>query len=127
MRYAPLGVTLTGTCPRCGEGDLLVRTRRVDGEPFLSCSRFPACRCALPYVDGLAEIRAEIETLRSEVSQLRAHGSVPPAAGPQDPARLLREILVRFHPDKRGATVATLEVAQAVGEAFNLLRQARTR
>jgi hypothetical protein len=35
-----------GRCP-CG-GTVVRRTRRADGEPFLGCSRFPACRRTWP-------------------------------------------------------------------------------
>jgi ssDNA-binding Zn-finger/Zn-ribbon topoisomerase 1 len=30
-------------CPECGEGTLLVRTRRRDDRQFLGCSRWPDC------------------------------------------------------------------------------------
>jgi hypothetical protein len=123
MRVGTLGFTLVADCPDCDSGQLRVRTRRSDGEPFLSCSRFPLCRCAMPYVAGLAEIQAELDGLRIEVRLLRSRSYAPPHALPEEAADKLRDLLVRFHPDKRGATVATLEVAQAVGEIFNLVRR----
>jgi ssDNA-binding Zn-finger/Zn-ribbon topoisomerase 1 len=123
MRVETIGATLVAECPDCG-GQLRVRTRRSDGEPFLSCSRFPRCRCAMSYVEGLAEVHAELSALRLEVRSLKAREVVPAPPGGEEAIRTLRDLLVRFHPDKRGATVATLEVAQAVGEAFNRLRRA---
>lgn len=30
-------------CPKCGQGKLVVRTRRRDEEQFLGCSRWPDC------------------------------------------------------------------------------------
>lgn len=124
MRTGTLGFTLVADCPECESGQLRVRTRRADGEPFLSCSRFPVCRCAMPYVEGLAEIEDELDSLRAEVIRLRGQASAPPPTFSESAAtEKLRALLVRFHPDKRGVTVPTIEVAQAVGEIFNLVRK----
>lgn len=123
MRAGTLGFTLVADCPECEGGQLRVRTRRSDGEPFISCSRFPLCRCAMPYVEGLDEIRGELEQLRGELRWLRTQRPAPQQALPEAAAERLRALLVRFHPDKRGVTVPTIEVAQAVGEIFNLVRK----
>lgn len=121
MRYGTIGFTLVAECPECGLGQLRVRTRRADGKPFLSCDRFPQCRCAMPYARGLEEIHGEMEALRFENRALRAHRGAIPMNG-SEAASAVRDLLVRFHPDRRGATVATLEISQAVGEIYNRLK-----
>lgn len=123
MRSGTLGFTLVADCPECGRGQLRVRTRRSDGEPFLSCSRFPQCRCAMAYVDGLAEVYAELFALRLEVRPLQAQDIAAPVGG-HEAALAIRELLVRFHPDRRGATIDTIEVAQHLGAIYNRLKGA---
>lgn len=39
---------LSPRCPRCG-ADMKIRANRKSGERFWGCSRYPACRGALPY------------------------------------------------------------------------------
>ncbi|MCY1459614.1 Topoisomerase DNA binding C4 zinc finger [compost metagenome] len=47
--------TETRLCPRCQQGTLVVRSRRSDGNRFLGCSRFPACR----HTSNLAQAHAK--------------------------------------------------------------------
>jgi ssDNA-binding Zn-finger/Zn-ribbon topoisomerase 1 len=39
------------SCPQCGSS-MAVRYRRVDGRPFLGCTRYPACRGTRGYSNG---------------------------------------------------------------------------
>ena len=39
-------------CPRCGSA-MVERTNRGSGEPFLGCTRFPACRGTRPMPTGV--------------------------------------------------------------------------
>mgnify|MGYP002682707037 FL=1 len=43
------------TCPKCGQGKLVVRTGRFG--KFLSCSRFPECDYTAPYNEKLEGVK----------------------------------------------------------------------
>lgn len=97
---------LSGDCPRCGQ-PLVRRTRRADGNAFLSCSGYPTCKFAEdfdPHVAALAE----------EVGKLRARS---PAS--VDLARELRSIIAAAHPDRWPAAA---ELAHAITARLNALR-----
>jgi hypothetical protein len=55
-----------GLCPRC-RAAMVERTNRESGEPFLGCSRFPACRGTRPMPAG-AEASAPIRPTRYKLS-----------------------------------------------------------
>jgi ssDNA-binding Zn-finger/Zn-ribbon topoisomerase 1 len=64
---------LSGNCPRCGE--LLVRrTRKRDGNPFLSCSGFPDCKFAEGFDPQVNRLADEITKLRGRVAELEGRG-----------------------------------------------------
>ena len=91
----PIGVRLTGDCPKCGS-EIVVRRRRVDGEPFLSCIAYPTCKWAGDYDRTIDELSDQMMELRDENRRLRASG--PKADFDID--RELRSIIAIAHPDK---------------------------
>lgn len=91
----PLGVRLTGDCPKCGS-EIVVRRRRADGEAFLSCLSYPVCKWGGDYDKALDELSDEMMELRDENRRLRASG--PKASLGID--RELRSIIAVAHPDK---------------------------
>jgi hypothetical protein len=53
-------------CPKCGSA-MVERTNRDSGEPFLGCTRFPACRGTRPMPTG-AQGRAAVRPTRYKLS-----------------------------------------------------------
>lgn len=102
---------LTGTCPLC-DGELRVRRRRADNEPFVGCVGYPACRYTADY-------DVVLENLHDEVKELRRSTK---AAAPDSVRRRLRELVFRFHPDRAGASVATHDVVAALNELLDRTR-----
>lgn len=58
-------------CPVCETGRLVVRHSAKNGEDFVGCSRFPACRHHERYDDRLAKLAARLAELADEVEELR--------------------------------------------------------
>jgi hypothetical protein len=113
----PIGVRLSGECPKCGS-DIVVRRRRVDGSRFVSCVGYPECRWAGDYDEALERIADQLTDLRDEVKRLRAR---EPSAGP-DLSRALLGIIRLAHPDKwQGASAKQL--AHEVTTRLNELRE----
>lgn len=100
-------VALTGTCPLCG-GDLRVRRRRSDNEPFVGCSRYPGCHYTTDYDVALELLHDELERNKS--------------GAPASVRRQLRDLVFRFHPDRAGDSVSTTEVVAAINNLLDTIR-----
>lgn len=114
---------LSGDCPKCGAA-LVRRTRRRDGNPFLSCSGYPACSFAEDYDPHLNEIADELEQLKARVRVLerQARGQSAPrtsSASGIDISRALRDVIAAAHPDRWPGSP---ELAHLVAAQLNALR-----
>lgn len=90
---------------------MALRTRRLDGGPFMSCSGFPNCRFAESYYEALDEAMADWhqrESRRERREPRRERTTVPPDFLAVD--RGLRRLIAIVHPDKnpREGTLAHL-------------------
>jgi ssDNA-binding Zn-finger/Zn-ribbon topoisomerase 1 len=52
-------LAVTESCPVC-RAWLVTRHRRADGQPFIGCSRFPACRFTEPYDARLSRLAERV-------------------------------------------------------------------
>jgi ssDNA-binding Zn-finger/Zn-ribbon topoisomerase 1 len=91
---------LSGACPKC-RSPLVRRTRRSDGNPFLSCSGYPDCKFAEDYDPHLNELADQVRVLTARVdslqAQLRSQGT---ARSSPDLSRELRAVIAAAHPDR---------------------------
>lgn len=106
-----MSVALTGQCPLC-DRELSLRRRRSDGEPFVGCTGYPACRYTCDYDVALERLHFEMEELRRNSK----------AAAPDSVRRQLRELVFRFHPDRAGGSVSTHDVVAALNELLDQTR-----
>lgn len=107
---------LAGDCPRCGR-PLVRRTRRADGNAFLSCSGYPECRFAEdfdPHLNALADQIRELTARVAELERGRSRGGAAPGL-----SRELRDIIAAAHPDRWPAAA---ELAHLVTSRLNALR-----
>ena len=103
---------LDSKCPDCGSY-VVTRTRRADGERFLSCSAYPECRWAGDYDEALQELAESYAQMIMEArSGRRDSGGISDA---------LREIIGLARPDKFPADAQAQ--ANAVTAALNALRE----
>lgn len=119
---------LHADCPWC-HAPLVLKRRRVDGKPFLSCAAYPGCDFTedyhpelLHYVRPndrtLAQLREDIRQLTAERDDLRWHlrlerqrtapPSSPPASSAERQALVkdLTRMLTVCHPDRWGGESA---------------------
>lgn len=108
----PRAVRLAGDCPKCN-APIVVRKRRVDGERFISCTRYPNCKWAGDYDAVLNELDAAITRLEQQ-----ARRGSSDARG-VDVARELKSITALAHPDR---WPGALELAHEVTVRINALR-----
>ena len=90
--------TVTSLCPECERGHLRVRRRRVDREPFIGCSKYPACNFIESYDERIQELLKELNAARAWASL-----NFKAARSKQSPADLdyqVKELIFAFHPDR---------------------------
>lgn len=127
-----VAMRLSGDCPKCSK-PLVRKTRRADGNGFLSCSGYPDCRFAEdldPHLDDLAtqirELNARVDELQAQV---RRQAQQPPRSqsggglrnqrGSLNLSRELRDLIAAAHPDRwPGAP----ELAHLMASRLNALR-----
>lgn len=111
------GLRISSDCPKCTR-PLVRRTRRRDGNPFLSCSGYPRCDFAEDYDSKLNDLVGEVDELRREVSALR-HQVV--RGGPRaEVDRELRGVITFAHPDR---WPDAQDLAHGVTSRLNALRE----
>jgi len=113
-----VGVVLTGICPHCKKW-LVVRHRRNDNQPFVSCSGYPDCRFAANYDEQLQKIHSHISQLQQTIGELRRQlrsqqprSHEPASRGRDDP--LFKQLLFTCHPDKWGNNPIAEELTKLI-------------
>jgi len=104
---------VSSSCPTCGN-ELVIRTNRIDGSCFLACSAFPRCRfregldeLISTLVERVADLEAEVAEIETE---LRAERAVAVAMPARVVAKELRDLIYRWHPDRRRDPIPPHEV-----------------
>lgn len=114
-----LTIKIIDSCPQCSK-PLLVRKRKVDNEPFVSCSGFPKCRFATDYNapinEPLKQAEREIAVLKERNARLITKAAKAPKRDGWSAAALVRELLYRFHPDRRAGAITPHELACTLNE-----------
>jgi ssDNA-binding Zn-finger/Zn-ribbon topoisomerase 1 len=117
---------LSGTCPLCSR-PLVRKTRRSDGNAFLSCTGYPSCKFAEDFDQHVDEVAREIADLRDEVQILRAQLRAQPMPGRRpstsaiDISRELKLLVASVHPD-RHQTPEAQKLAHELAVRVNALR-----
>lgn len=110
---------LAGECPRC-KSPLVRRTRRTDGNAFLSCSGYPACKFAEDWDPHVARLSEDVDALRSEVAQLRSElARGRRSSHTPDISRELRDVIAFAHPDR---WPQSSDLAHGIAARLNALR-----
>lgn len=111
---------LQADCPWCQE-PLVLKRRRADGKPFLSCSDYPQCDFTEDYHPELlhyarsndhtvAQLREALRQVTAERDDLRRLQQAPPASSAERQmlGKMLTQLLTICHPDRwQDSPVAT--------------------
>lgn len=107
---------VSAACPLC-KAPLLMRTRRNDGNPFVGCSSFPACRFVEPYDTLHGALLDEIDDLRHELHEARkGNPSAPSPVGER-----IKALLFEWHPDRHPEAIPSGRVAAELNQLRRLV------